>query len=503
MIPMDDDIPGQPADGQFGKPWPEQTDGHESDADENEDSCHFYSAPEDLKNVQKTAVDRLRSLPFLFPIFHSSSIIFHKWKQPATTLLTCPVSGNLLPLMYCIPVSFSHTGRDPQSMTTQPPNNFRYKISRTPEGMVVRPEGGLDVTSSSFFIRAILSLLQKERPGNLAVDLGGLTNLDEFGVAVLAGIQKKIEKLQGRFSLRNVSGPNRNTLAFYRFDLLGQLTIAARETESNIFVRMGEATLRFWEDQKFALIFLGSTFISLLRVVRHPRSLRWQDTIFYMQRAGMDAVPIIAMLSMLMGLIMAFMSSVQLKQFGADIYVASLVSLSMTRELGPIITAIIVAGRSSSAFAAEIGSMKVAEEVDALTVMGFDPHAFLVLPKVIATLLVVPILTLFSDVFAILGGLIVGVWMLDLSLRGYIDMTKWSLTLFDVYWGISKGAVFALLISWTGCLRGFQVKGGATAVGQAATSAVVTSIFIIILVDSIFAVLLTYWAPEKAAFLSY
>jgi phospholipid/cholesterol/gamma-HCH transport system permease protein len=135
--------------------------------------------------------------------------------------------------------------------------------------------------------------------------------------------------------------------------------------------------------------------------------------------------------------------------------------------------------------------------------MGIDPHGFLVLPKVVASLLVVPLLTLFSSIFAILGGLLVGVTVLDITFYGYLNQTYETLTLFDVYWGVFKGAVFALLISWTGCLRGFQVRGGATAVGQAATSAVVTSIFIIILVDSIFAVLLTYWAPERMTFNLY
>ena len=190
---------------------------------------------------------------------------------------------------------------------------------------------------------------------------------------------------------------------------------------------------------------------------------------------------------------MAFMSSVQLQQFGANIYVANLVSLSMTRELGPIMTAIIVAGRSGSAYAAEIGTMKVSEEVDALFTMGFDPTRFLVVPKIIAAVTVVPFLTLFSDVFAIFGGLIVGVTMLDLTVSSYVTQTIKSLDLFDVFWGFMKSGVFALLISWIGCLRGFQVRGGAEAVGRATTSAVVSSIFLIIVTDSIFSVILRYW----------
>jgi phospholipid/cholesterol/gamma-HCH transport system permease protein len=212
-----------------------------------------------------------------------------------------------------------------------------------------------------------------------------------------------------------------------------------------------------------------------------------------MQKTGVDALPIVGLISFLLGLIIAFMSSVQLRQFGADIYVASLVSLAMTRELGPIMTAIIVAGRSGSAFAAEIGSMRISEEIDALFTMGFDPTRFLAIPKVIASLVVVPLLTLFSDLFAILGGLVVGALMLDLTANAYTAQTFATLTPFDVFLGVLKSAVFAFLISWIGCFRGFRVRGGAASVGEATTSAVVSSIFLIILTDSVFSVILRYW----------
>jgi len=215
--------------------------------------------------------------------------------------------------------------------------------------------------------------------------------------------------------------------------------------------------------------------------------------IFSMEKVGVDAIPIIALISFLMGLIMAFMSSVQLREFGANIYVASLVALAMVRELGPIITGIIVAGRSGSAFAAEIATMEISEEVDALHVMGMNPILFLAFPKLIASVIVVPILTLLSDLFAIAGGLLVGVSMLNLTLSAYVDQTLRAVTLYDVGWGFIKSAVFAALISWIGCIRGFQAHGGAEAVGTATTSSVVTSIFLIILADSIFAIIRTYW----------
>jgi phospholipid/cholesterol/gamma-HCH transport system permease protein len=239
--------------------------------------------------------------------------------------------------------------------------------------------------------------------------------------------------------------------------------------------------------------FLGSVAISLFQVAFHPKLLRKDDTLLFMKKAGADALPIVALISFLLGLIMAFMSSIQLQQFGANIYVASLVALAMISELGPIMTAIVVAGRSGSSFAAEIGTMRISEEIDALYTMGFNPTIFLVIPRVIASVIAVPILTLFSDFFAISGGLVVGLFILELSPGIYIEQTIESITLFEVIWGMAKSIVFALLITWTGCLRGFQVRGGAASVGNAATSAVVSSIFLIILFDSIFAVIRSYW----------
>jgi phospholipid/cholesterol/gamma-HCH transport system permease protein len=211
-----------------------------------------------------------------------------------------------------------------------------------------------------------------------------------------------------------------------------------------------------------------------------------------MERVGVDGLPIVGLIALLMGLIIAFMSSLQLASFGANIYVASLVALAMVRELGPIMTAVLVAGRSGSAFAAEIGTMKVNEEVEALVVMGYDPVMFLALPKVLAAAVVVPLLTLYADLLAILGGMLVGVLGLDLTVYSYVQQTARSLEVFDVISGLLKSLVFAVLIAVVGCQRGFGVRGGAQAVGRATTSAVVTALFLIIVTDSVFAILLHY-----------
>jgi phospholipid/cholesterol/gamma-HCH transport system permease protein len=338
--------------------------------------------------------------------------------------------------------------------------------------------------------------LRASAPSLLVVDLGEVSYLDDFGALVLAEMGRMTARLNGRMEVVRESDHVREMLAILRLDdFSGTEYRRKRPTQIHpgLFVRVGEAAFKISKDFRYLISFIGSVFLALLHAVRHPRSIRWDDVLLYMQKTGVDALPIVGLISFLLGLIMAFMSSVQLRQFGANIYVASLVSLAMVRELGPIMTAIIVAGRSGSAFAAEIGTMRVSEEVDALYTMGFDPTRFLVVPKLIAAVIVLPFLTLFSDLFAIFGGFVVGVTLLDLTFNAYVEQTLWVLTLSDLLWGFVKSAVFAVLIVWIGCFRGFQVRGGAAAVGEATTSSVVSSLFLIILTDSVFAVILQYW----------
>lgn len=336
--------------------------------------------------------------------------------------------------------------------------------------------------------------VRERQPSGLTVDLSGVIGLDDFGVLVLVELKQMLHDRGQTFTLRGQHGEAAEVLAFFHFDTLGEEEkTPVPQGNGAAFVALGEATISVWSGFNGALTFIGDTFFALLHILRNPRALRKADTLENMQKTGVDALPIVGLISFLLGLIMAFMSAVQLRQFGANIYVASLVSLSMTRELGPIMTGIIVAGRSGSSYAAEIGTMKISEEVDALTTMGFDPTVFLVLPRMLAAIAVVPLLTLFSDLFAIMGGLVVGVTMLDVTVTSYLAQTAKTLDVFDVFWGVMKSGFFAFLISGIGCLRGFQVTSGAAAVGRATTSAVVSSIFAIILSDSIFSVILRYW----------
>ena len=351
----------------------------------------------------------------------------------------------------------------------------------------------IDKTNVSSILNELNAIIDSYPIHSLNVDLSNVQYMDDYGTSLLFTIKNRVEKHDGRFNIENVPERISNIFNIFKFDTIIEEVPLEKTPHPDIFTRIGEGTVKILHDIKYMISFIGSIIINIIYVMRHPRSLRFDDTIICMQRTGVDALPIVGLISFLMGLIMAFMSSVQLEQFGANIYVASLVSLAMTRELGPIMTAIIVAGRSGSSFAAEIGTMKISEEIDALFTMGFDPTRFLVIPKLVASVIVVPILTLFSDLFAILGGLLVGIGMLDLTANAYITQTIKTIGLFDVSWGFMKSGVFAILIAWIGCLRGFRVTGGAAGVGQATTSAVVSSIFLIILTDSLFSVILRYW----------
>jgi phospholipid/cholesterol/gamma-HCH transport system permease protein len=254
------------------------------------------------------------------------------------------------------------------------------------------------------------------------------------------------------------------------------------------FGHVGNATFAALLEMQTFLGFVGSMVLAVGGVIRRPGTGNWRGVAPIMTRAGADAVPIVLLITFLIGFVMAFQSAAQLKQFGANIYVANLVALSITRELGPLMTAIIVCGRSGAAFAAELGTMKVSEEIDALRTMGIGPLRFLVFPRVLSLVLVLPVLTLFGDVMGILGGLAVGVTSLDLTIVGYANQTQRALEIWDVFQGLVKASAFGLAIGLISTAHGLATTGGAEGVGRRTTASVVTSLFALIILDAAFTV---------------
>ena len=252
--------------------------------------------------------------------------------------------------------------------------------------------------------------------------------------------------------------------------------------------RLGRFTFRFLAQWLEFFTFLGQVILATGRVLTLKARFRRSDLLLYLQQTGADALPIVTLISLLVGLILAFVGALQLKQFGADLFVADLVGIGMLREMGSMMTGIIMAGRTGAAFAAQLGSMKVAEEVDALVTFGISPIEFLVVPRILALCLMMPLLCLYSDALGILGGAVVGSGVLHVSSVLYWQETLHALTFTDLAVGVSKATVYGLLVAVSGCLRGMQARGGAEAVGAAATSAVVTAIVAIVVADGLFAV---------------
>ena len=316
----------------------------------------------------------------------------------------------------------------------------------------------------------------------LEFDMTQVANIDGGAMALLVQLRADLHRRGVSAEFTNAADNVQELIRLYRGDV--KVGPRKRRRPRGTLEQLGTATIAFFTEIKLVLAFFGMMIVSVGRVIRRPRSANWRELWPTMERTGADAVPIVLLINFLIGFVMAFQGAVQLKQFGANIFVADLVGLALTRELGPLMTAIIVCGRSGAAFAAELGTMTVSEEIDALRTMGFGPMRFLVLPRTIALMLVVPMLTLIADIVGILGGIFVGIISLDLTLVGYLTETRGALTVWDVFSGLVKSVVFALVIALIACQQGLATSGGAEGVGRRTTSAVVTTLFTLILVDA-------------------
>ncbi|MDO8293518.1 MAG: MlaE family lipid ABC transporter permease subunit [Gallionella sp.] len=335
-------------------------------------------------------------------------------------------------------------------------------------------------------IEACLGALALPAEGELLIDAQAVTALDTSGAWLLHRIRRDLEL--GGCTVRF-------TGLRPEFEALLRL-IAARTAQPAIAPPAAPGMLaRFgsnaWEGLLGALgllSFLGASATALMRALMQPRRIRWRSILYNLQTAGVAALPITGLLSFLLGIVIAYQGAEQLRRVGANIYIVDLVGLSMVRELSPLITAIIVAGRSGSAYAAQIGTMKVTEEVDALRTIGIGPLDLLVLPKVLALVIALPLLTLYTDIMGVLGGMVMARAQLDVSFATFVDRLDDAVSLTSFLIGIGKAPVFAVIIALVGCYQGFQVDGSAESVGRQTTTSVVQSIFLVILVDALFSI---------------
>src|SRR5437899_2208897 len=282
--------------------------------------------------------------------------------------------------------------------------------------------------------------------------------------------------------------PNAHEVLFKQFDPERlEHDLDPEPKRAPVIEEIGREAVRVWRDVRGQVTFVGELVAALANALMNPASVRWRDVWRICERVGADGLPIVALISFLLGLILAFQSAVPMRRFGAEIFVADLIGISMVRELGPLMTAILLAGRTGAAFAAEIGTMRVNQEVDALTTMGLDPVRFLVTPRIIAAVLMTPLLTLFAMLVGMLGGALT-MQSFAVPLVTFLKEVDSAVTPTDFMAGFVKTFVFAILVAGGGCLRGLETGAGASAVGHSATRAVVSGIILLVVVDGIFAV---------------
>jgi phospholipid/cholesterol/gamma-HCH transport system permease protein len=375
------------------------------------------------------------------------------------------------------------------SAANEPRAELGFRVERVDAGGVVevRLEGRFAFLDGSALWSEIRSGRELTPEDAVRFDLSRVESMDGGAMALLVQAKWDLQSKGVRCELVGGQGTVQKILELYQGD--ARPNPRPKQKPISTLAQIGQGMFDALVEVQLVLAFLGSMVLALIGVIQRPRTGNWREIAPLMNRTGADAVPIVVLINFLLGFVMAFQAAVQLKQFGANIYVADLVGLSITRELGPLMTAIIVCGRSGASFAAELGTMKVSEEVDALRTMGFGPWRFLVYPRMLALFLVMPILTLLGDLVGMTGGLLVGISTLDITAVGYLTETGKALHVWDVMQGLIKCGVFAIAIGLVACQQGLATTGGAEGVGRRTTSSVVISLFALVLVDAGFTML--------------
>lgn len=358
-------------------------------------------------------------------------------------------------------------------------------VERSGEETVLVLAGRLDDAAVARCWKQAVGAARMAQDG-VRVDCAKVDFCGGAGFALLMALEETAQEQRKDFAVAGL--PQRFRAMYDQIDRnkLERPEVPQRE-RFGLVTSIGEAVVGRTDEWRGDAEFVGEVTAGLVRLGREPRRLRLREWWVIVEKAGTNALPIVALISFLMGMIMAFQAAMPMRQFGVDIFVVNLVALAITRELGPLMTAIVLAGRSGSAFAAEIGTMKVNEEVAALTTMGLSPVRFLAVPRVLAGIVVTPVLTVYSMAIGVAGGLFV-MMMLGFPLATLLHQLSGSLRVDDVLAGLIKSFFFGAVVAGVGCMRGLQTGAGAAAVGDSTTRSVVTSIFLIVLLDAVFAV---------------
>ncbi len=365
-----------------------------------------------------------------------------------------------------------------------------FETSQSEEGdAIVTFITPLTYENASQIWESLGDFLRKKRPPSLVLDLSGVERTDSAGVALLRAVQRSCSRSGIHLRCESLPPSAQHFLRYIESTTEAVPPEKSPVITTSIAARFGDMLIRTAQGLTGFIRFLGNFLVTTAACVFRFRRFRWKEMLYYLQLSGANALGIVFMVSFLLGVVMAYQAAIQLRQFGANIFVADLVSLALTRELAPVFTAMLLAGRSGSAYAAEIGTMKVGEELDALAVLGFNLTEFITVPKVVALMISGPLLTMWANFSGILGGIAISRVSLDLTAYSFLYEVYQVLEVSDIVSGLIKAEFFAILIALIGCFKGFQTTQGADSVGRQTTSAVVNGIFFIIFADALFTVL--------------
>ena len=365
--------------------------------------------------------------------------------------------------------------------------NATVTSTATESGREVAFRGRLDAQTLPSVWSAAFDPLRASPPSALVIRLEEVSFCDGAGIGLLVELDRQVRGRGGTVTFEGLKDDLRRILDMA---LLKDpaATLVPGERRPGPIEQIGRSTALLLDNIRAVIEFTGEMLMALLWALRHPRHVRMRDMWAVAGKAGVNALPVVCLLGFLIGLIIAFQCATPMRQFGAETLVPMVVGVAVIRELGPLMAAIILAGRSGSAFAAEIGTMKVTEELDALNTFGLDPTRFLVVPRVLAALIVTPLLALFSSLLGIVGGYVV-MASLGYSLAFYVNAIISAVDYVDLLQGEFKAIIFALLVAAIGCLRGLRTQSGPGAVGDSTTKAVVAGIVLIVLADAVLGVM--------------
>jgi len=320
----------------------------------------------------------------------------------------------------------------------------------------------------------------------LVWDLSGIEDFDSAGVLLFIEYYEKLKK-KGSVEVIGYTTAQREMYALLKEHMIEEVPVR----KTGFLEDLGKKTVEGFTDFKDFITFLGGLFSTFFHALLSPKNIRIKEMVYHIHHSGFNALMIIGLTSFLVGMVIAYQGAVQLAKFGADIFIVDTVGISIVRELGPMITAIVIAGRSGSAYTAEIGAMKITEEISAMRTMGFDPYNFLVIPRIFALIIALPLLIFFSDIMGIFGGMVASQMQLNISIAQFTDRLYEVLEVKHYILGMIKGPVFAFVIAAVGCFRGFQVSDNTESLGLHTTASVVNSIFLVIAFDALFSVIYT------------